>query len=346
MKETIHIINAMQIGGVEVGVLSLLKSKINTDYKVITIRGCDDTVYNSLTSDEKSRLYVCDGYFKVLLLLMKLKPKIIISSLWRAHLVSLMFKLIKPSIKRIHFVHNARFAHLIDNISTRVSYYMADVILCDSKQSQAWFKKVIGDKTSVIVPMNVSFSNEKKIIELNLISFVFVGRFCIQKDLLKSIQFIKQLKSYGLSPTFDLYGRDDGELELLTHYVATNGLASLVNFHSTLLPTEIEAEMRKYNYYLQTSLAEGMAISVFQAIKNGLLPVITPVGEIQNYTRNGFNAIYLDANNINKSARFFYELIRDQKIEKFQVGCILNKENYPEFDTRFFSVMMKYSSEL
>jgi len=341
MKKTVHIINAMEIGGVEVGVLSLLKSKINQDYKVIAIRGCEQDLYHSLTPDEKSRLYVCKGYLDSLVTLIKLKPKTIISSLWRAHFVTLIFKLLKPKTQRVHFIHSARFAHRIDNIITRISIYMANEVLCDSTQSQKWLMSFTEKKVSTVVPMNVSFSTEKKEIEFQPVNFVFVGRFNKIKNLLKSIKFVRVLNDYGLACTFSLYGRDDGELDLLINYINKNNLSDFVKFRGNLLPTDIEAEMRKYNYYLQSSSAEGMAISVYQAIKNGLLPVVTPVGEIKNYTENGVNAIYLDINDIEKSAKNFKEIVCSQQVKKFQVGHILNKENYPEFDVSFFSAMDK-----
>ncbi|MCD4620159.1 hypothetical protein LOS10_11945, partial [Proteus mirabilis] len=43
----IHIIDSFRIGGVEIGILSLLNS--NKDYKVITVNGCDIELYNSLS---------------------------------------------------------------------------------------------------------------------------------------------------------------------------------------------------------------------------------------------------------------------------------------------------------
>lgn len=344
MKKTVHIINAMQIGGVEVGVLSLLKSAINSDYRVIAIKGCNNDLYQSLTSDEQSRLFVCNGYWSVILLLMKLKPKVIISSLWRAHLVSLMFKIIKPTTQRIHFVHNAGFSHVIDSLITRLSVSMANFIFCDSKQSQNWLTKRFEGKCSAAIPMNISFSDEKKETCFDPTNFVFVGRFCEQKNLLKALEFVKVLNTNGLISTFDLYGRDDGELQLLRDYVNNHNLSHLITFHESLLPTDIECEMRKYNYYLQTSLVEGMAISVYQAIKNGLLPVVTPVGEIKNYTENGVNAFYLDAEDIGRSAKKFKEIIAKGKVKKFSVGSIINKETYPNFDSSFFSEVKKYNS--
>lgn len=331
--------NAMEVGGVEVGVLSLLKSKLETSYRVLTVGGCDPDIYQSLTDDEKSRLYICNGYFKALWLLLKLKPKMVVSSLWRAHFVSLLYKMVRPSTKRIHFVHSARFAHLVDEVITRMSLAISYRVLCDSENTQRWLLRTVKTSQSTVIPMNVSFSNQKKCISFYPINFVYVGRFCKEKNLLQSLAFIKLLICKGIECSYNLYGRDDGELAILKSYVEKNKLSSFVKFHNSILPTDIESEMRKYNYYLQSSLVEGMAISVFQAIKNGLLAVVTPVGEISNYTSNGFNAYYLDISDLKHSAEQFKLLIDSNDIENFNPGEVVNEKNYPVFDMSFFSAI-------
>jgi glycosyltransferase involved in cell wall biosynthesis len=47
-------------------------------------------------------------------------------------------------------------------------------------------------------------------------------------------------------------------------------------------------------FYLQTSIYEGMAMSVVEAMQLGLLPVVTPVGEIGSYCRDGGNAVVVN----------------------------------------------------
>ncbi|WP_305843459.1 hypothetical protein [Photobacterium leiognathi] len=76
-------------------------------------------------------------------------------------------------------------------------------------------------------------------------------------------------------------------------------------------------------------------LQLYQAIKNGLLPVVTPVGEVESYTKNGFNAFYLDSNNIIASAKEFFIKLK-MTFKSYNVGKIINKQNYPEFDDVFF----------
>lgn len=338
----VHVINRMEIGGVEVGVLSLLKSQFSNDYKVLTVKGCSEEIYDSLSESEKKNIIVCNGYIESFRFLLKLKPRLIVSSLWRAHAISIFYKLFNWKLKRVHFVHYAGFGHLVNNLITYISVYMSTFVFTDSSRSKDWLENEFRGKSGIVVPMNVSFSNESIQNNLNPLSFVFVGRFCKQKNLIDSFRFIQRLLDYGLKPTFDLYGRDDGELVNLQSYVRENGLSSVVTFHENVLPTLIESKIRLYNFYLQSSLVEGMAISVYQSIKNGLLPVVTPVGEIINYTEDGVNALYLNGLDINKSADEFVEMISSGKIKSLDVGRIINEENYPNFDKAFFS-QLKHS---
>lgn len=345
MKKTVHIINAMEIGGVEVGVLSLLKSHLSNGYNVVTVKGCDEAIYNSLTESERSRLHVCNGYFNALKKLIKLKPCIVISSLWRAHFISVLYKFIAPMHKRIHFVHSGRFAHKIDEVITRLSIYMATHVFCDSQQTQMWLKNTLSYNKSFTLPMNISFTSNVKPTALSPLSFVFVGRFTPQKNIFKSLDFIHELKNLGKQLSFDLYGRDDGSLADLKEYVIELNISDVVTFHDSLLPTEIEIEMQKYNFYLQTSLVEGMAISVFQSIKNGLFAVVTPVGEIKNYTRDYQNACYVDVDNIQETTQKFLDVVSQKNNDLLKVGLLVNKKDYPQFDELFFSTLKDINFE-
>ena len=336
MKKTVHIINAMQIGGVEVGVLSLLKSDLFNEYEVLLVKGYDDNLYNSLSIEEKEKVHVATNYVHALYLLIKLRPGLIISSLWRAHFVVLIYKLCLFKVNNVHFVHSARFGHIIDGLITKASLKFSNYIFCDSLLTKKWLLKNTKVKNAYVVNMNVSFSNKTKKFKYAPLSFVFVGRFSKQKNLSLAIEFIEQLNLLGVNTCYDLYGRDDGELMLLKQLVDEKGLNSSVNFRGVISPEEVERKMREYNYYLQTSYVEGMAISVFQSIKNGLLPVVTPVGEIPNYSKHLTNAFFIDECDIKKSALDFFEAIKYERFNVDNIGSIINNNDYKSFDVDFF----------
>jgi glycosyltransferase involved in cell wall biosynthesis len=58
---------------------------------------------------------------------------------------------------------------------------------------------------------------------------------------------------------------------------------------------EITEFAQHASFYLQTSEYEGMAMSVVEAMQMGLVPVVTSVGEIGSYCRNGYNAVIVES---------------------------------------------------
>lgn len=341
MKKTVHIINAMEIGGVEVGVLSLLRSNLSENYNVVLVKGCDSLIYDELTPSEKDRIFVSNGYLAALKTLIKLKPDIVVSSLWRAHFVTLLYQCLNFKFKHIHFMHSARFGHIIDMLVTKVSLFFSDSIFCDSKLTKEWLLNNSSIKNADVVNMNVSFTNETKLTSFKPYSFVFVGRFAKQKNLLSAFEFIEELKHLGLDVYYDLYGRDDGELSHLKNIVNKKKLSDCIKFYDSINPDKIESKMREYNYYLQSSLVEGMSISVFQSIKNGLLPIVTPVGEIPNYSKHLYNAFFLDDKDIKKSAIEFARTIKQNEFDEKNIGVLINSNEYISFDVCFFDKIKK-----
>ena len=45
------------------------------------------------------------------------------------------------------------------------------------------------------------------------------------------------------------------------------------------------------SFFIQLSSYEGMAMSVVESMQLGLVPIVTNVGEIENYCTDGFNSI-------------------------------------------------------
>lgn len=335
----IHIIDSFKIGGVEVGVLNLLYS--HQDYIVLTVNGADYNFLSSLPTECRNRIIVCNNYFQAIKTLINLQPNIIVSSLWRAHLTSLLYKIIKKTVKRVHFAHSARFAHIVDRMVSKISIKYSITIYNDSQRTFEWICKYNKKKiSSHIIPMNISFSTRKRIFNPKDLTFIYTGRLSKIKRIDISILFIYELMKYRLDPKFYIYGPDNGELENLKMLIKKLKLEKNVFICPSLHPLHVEEELRKNNFYLQTSSVEGMSISVFQSILNGLVPIITPVGEIPNYAKNNFNALYIDKDDISNTANKFYCLYL-QSFNNLSPGVIENIENYPPFSINYFSNLNK-----
>ena len=57
-------------------------------------------------------------------------------------------------------------------------------------------------------------------------------------------------------------------------------------------PNHYPEEALNSKFFINTSSHEGMAIAVTEAMQLGLVPIVTPVGEIANYCIDGLNSIY------------------------------------------------------
>ncbi|MBB1290180.1 glycosyltransferase [Pseudoalteromonas sp. SR43-6] len=336
MKKIVHIINAMEIGGVEVGVLSLLKSDNN--YHVITVKGADKNFISSLSESEKIRLHVCNGFLHAIKKTYSLQPDIICSSLWRGHIVNLctMFNLKK--VQRVAFIHSTNYAHRVDFFINKLIECTVDKIFCDSKKTLEVVQQ--RSKTpSVVVPMNVTFNKQMLKQNNRDLSFVYIGRFShSQKNLRDALKFIKLLKSKTTdSVKFTLFGRDDGDLSDILKYAKELQLESVVQYCGELNPVEVENKMSQFSFFLQTSLYEGMCITCFQAIKSGLIPVINPVGEMVQYTKAGMNSFYIKLDELEISVDDFYQEYINSGFERYSRGTLNNEKDYPVFSESFFN---------
>ena len=65
----------------------------------------------------------------------------------------------------------------------------------------------------------------------------------------------------------------------------------MFSFYSQHSFDEITNLSRHHSFYLQFSLYEGFSLSVCEAMQLGLVPVVTPVGEISNYCTHLVNSI-------------------------------------------------------
>ena len=90
-----------------------------------------------------------------------------------------------------------------------------------------------------------------------------------------------------------LIGPDGGLHDEVRADIAARGLDHAITLTGPLTSAEIASHAARASFYVQTSHYEGMALSVMEAMQAGLVPVITPAGEIARYTTDGENAVWI-----------------------------------------------------
>jgi glycosyltransferase involved in cell wall biosynthesis len=222
-------------------------------------------------------------------------PDVLIVSLWRAATAGIITKLFAPRIKLVLFIHNSKDAHLFDFIFTRVAAWFADAIWADSETAvQKRFRNtpkrpvtVISYLIRRIAPLDTCEGAVPRPV------FAFWGRLAAQKNLSRALGIFGHIAARHPDAEFRIIGPDGGEEEMLRASVAAMGLQANVKFLGALPFSEISAAVRGASFYLQTSKYEGMSVSVTEAMQMGLVPVVTPVGEIERYCRCGVNAVII-----------------------------------------------------
>jgi glycosyltransferase involved in cell wall biosynthesis len=223
------------------------------------------------------------------------RPDTLIVSLWRAVLAGCIARLLSRRIRFVLFLHNSEDAHLLDRFVTRFAAWLADEIWADS---EATVRMRFGRPPRR--PVKVISFTLRRLAQIDAGAavvprpvLVFWGRLAAQKNLSRALGIFARIRARCPDAEFRIIGPDGDEAETLRARVRSAGFGGSVRFLGALPFERIAAAARGASFYLQTSTHEGMAISVTEAMQMGLVPVVTPVGEIARYCRNGENAVLI-----------------------------------------------------
>lgn len=261
-------------------------------------------------------------YFATFNFLVKRKPDVLICSLWRSVLVGLLYYFFvlffrRYRIKFIVFIHSANYSNLVDAAISKMGHFFSLEIWCDSESSRRKVSNFFYHKTRVIsfwVPLTkVGKSGGGK-------NFIFWGRLNKVKQIEMAIEIFWHISRLYDDISFYIYGPDGGALSYLQAEVEELGLSEKVLFKGKKEADIMPDEIRECSFFFNTSHREGMGISVLEAMECGLIPIVTPVGEIPAYCKDGVNAIYVK--DVESTARKVCSLIEDDgRIERLSTNA-------------------------
>lgn len=338
MKKVVHLIPFDGIGGVESAAQTMNNVSIaNIEFEIFYIFKKQVSKINFLSSLSLKRILL--SVFQ----LYKKKPDLVIVSLWRSCIVAILFKIIRPKTKIVLFLHYPHHYHLADMFFTKIALFICDSVWADSSDTLHSRAPGYPHEKSDVISFIARRFNANEHIDVPMPNFIFWGRLHEQKCIHRAIEIFASIKSHYKYATYTLIGPDGGELSSLIQQVEKLGIKNAVKF---LGPKDLEAIIdlsKDTSFYLQTSKLEGMAMSVVEAMQLGIIPIVTPVGEIKNYCVNGVNSILISDNNSAVSAvhdllnntNLFLE-IRNNCIKKWQ-----NHEIYSESVIRAAKKILK-----
>jgi glycosyltransferase involved in cell wall biosynthesis len=300
-KKIIHIIPTFELGGVQTGILYSLEDLNKVyDYKILVIGKIDVEWLKNLSSLHQSYIISTGasglpaGWLKGYKLLKQLKPDFIISSLWKSVGLSATYKLLNNKVWLGGFFHSTASPHFASTFFMKIMSFSQDVSFADSYVTKQFLEKFYKIKNTHIIPYFFTFVKKEghKNFDPLRIKIAYFGRMSLAKGVDRSIEFCDLLKQGGVNFIFDIYG--DGPIEAYTEKIKKAGLENEVKIRKVLPLNMVMETMQRYDFLLQLSNNEGMALAVVEAMNLGLVPIVTPVGEIKRYSKDGFNAIWLD----------------------------------------------------
>lgn len=273
---------------------------------------------------DKSELFK----FRVILRSIKnihsIKPDILILSLWRAQLVGVLIKCILPKTKLVFFVHSAQDAHFLDYFLSRITLLLAWDIWGDSVTSlNERFRSSDRARNGTVISFSPRIIDRQKIqnVEPN---FIFWGRIGKEKGVDRAIKIFSKVLSFYPSSTFQIIGSDGGTLNQVKNLATELNINDSVTFYDEMDFESIVRIANNVSFYLQTSLYEGAAMSVMESMKLGLVPIVTPVGEISKYCDKS-NSIIVRSDNeavrdilITLKSQDLYNTLSDNAAIKFK----------------------------
>ena len=294
MKRIVQLIPYDAIGGVEVAAKSIYggnHGRLRFERQYLVNRSgavCGPADYHG----PNRSLYNPCTYLNSFCRLFLKPPDLLVASLWRSALVLILLKLARPKQKTVLFLHSAHDVHWLDRIANQIAMRLADGIWADSATT---LNQRVSSKMQYKGRV-ISFLLESR--PLPKISeptreFIFWGRLSPQKGLERALKIFSEILSYAPDAHFKIIGPDGGVENALKARAKQFGIAENVSFIGARSQLDIQTTASRASFYLQTSIDEGMAMSVVEAMQIGLVPVVTPVGEIACYCVDGKNAVWV-----------------------------------------------------
>ena len=220
----------------------------------------------------------------------ELDPQVLVFSLWGTFGAFVACKLRHPDRRFVTFVHNERIANRVDHLLTALMKRGADEIWVDSQ-------------ATLDARLSEDEKRRARIISLRLARteaaprtgaaphFIYWGRLAEQKRVDRAVALFAAVARQRPDATFTIIGPDHGVLGKLERQARELGVADRIAFHGPAGREAIVEQARGARFFLQLSDHEGMAMGVVEALELGLVPVVTPVGQMAVYCRDGENAL-------------------------------------------------------
>ncbi len=308
MKKVLYFINALENGGAENGLATLVKHGFfppNVDLRITALSRGDSDLADSLTKVASLTVYTkCNrltftafaiAFVRMPLTMLKVRPDIVILSLAQANILGRFWSIFFPSVHLVAFEHLAATSspsikHSLYNSLNRLLSFRVDSLWADS------------DATLVSVrqnyPSNIACHSVPLFVAPNPLppsrlldasepfTIITACRLVPRKRVIDIVSVIPELRSKGIDARMVIYG-DGPDRKNLSDAAQRLGISDRVT---------IAGHVRNWHavaaghVFVTFSNNEGLCISNLEAMSIGLPLVTTPVGAIEEYAFDGTTA--------------------------------------------------------
>lgn len=267
MKKVFHFVPSLDIGGVGIAIeksLSDLRQKLDISIFYARRRGSLDVGQMPWWGALKNILVD--------------RPDVVITSLWWAHPLGLLFKLV--GVRWVCFIHSSRFAHFIDRWVCISSIWFADQVAADSDQSEAFVCSIKKSVYVRVIPYVFPLPPWVTTVERSRNSFIYVGRNAKEKRMDLVVGFFEHLLTTfrGVTCRFAIAG--DVPIAVLR---LTESFGKRVVVESNLSNSEVLYRLCASEYFVVLSDFEGFCMAANEAVQAGCFVIYRDVGEIKKY---------------------------------------------------------------
>ena len=283
--KVIHVIPYDGVGGVESAARSMVPTRNgNIEFKL-------DFIFKSVAVGKRNwATFNPLPIFSAAWRASRSDVDLVIVSLWRSAIVGLLAKLLRPKMKIVAFLHSSKDVHIFDFVFTRLSVWGATEAWADSHATLLGRVPNIRSEKCRVISFVTQRLEPVPTMPVQP-SFIFWGRISQQKGIDRAIRLFARVRRSVPNAQFFVIGPDGGALHTMQELCASLELNEAVVFLGAMTQDAIYRYARQASFYLQTSELEGMAMSVVESMQLGLVPVVTPVGEIGTYCTQGENAV-------------------------------------------------------
>lgn len=214
-------------------------------------------------------------------------------SFYRKYLLFLWVKYIFGK-KVVYHMHGGGFGRFYSRsgplLKGLITHFVnkSDALVCLSKSWQEYFSQHFNPKAVIIINNPIERVDGIKLEKIDRVEFLFLGKISEQKGVFDLLHIIEQNKTAFRDKAVFKFG-GNGETDRLAKYVVQHQLEELVFFEGWVTGSHKHALLSSAHVYILPSYAEGLPISILEAMNYGLPVISTHVGGIPEIVFNQIN---------------------------------------------------------